>query len=81
MADTHATADTHAAEGAHATVATYVRVAVVLTVITAIEVADALRPGIPPRRPRDQPARSCPLVKFALVVVFYMHLRYDYAAS
>jgi cytochrome c oxidase subunit 4 len=77
MAELHATADTHAGgEGAHGTVATYVRIAVVLTVLTAIEVATLYTPGIP-HAVLVISLLAMSLVKFALVVGFYMHLRYD----
>jgi cytochrome c oxidase subunit 4 len=67
-----------ARSGGHATVRTYVNVAVVLAIITAAEVATLYIPGIP----------SVLLVvslllmsaaKFALVVGFFMHLRYDHS--
>jgi cytochrome c oxidase subunit 4 len=81
MADLHATAATHAgghagAEGGHATVATYVRIAVVLTVLTAIEVASLYIPGIP-HVLLVVGLLFMSVLKFALVVGFYMHLRYD----
>lgn len=63
------------AQPEHATVATYVRVALILTLITALEV------GVIYIR------RLAPIVvplllvmsasKFTLVVLFFMHLRYD----
>jgi cytochrome c oxidase subunit 4 len=59
----------------HATVATYIKVAVVLTAVTAIEVAAiyirALTPILIPT------LLVLSLSKFALVVLFFMHLRYD----
>ena len=70
----HTVQDTHAA--AHgASVATYVRVALILTVVTAIEVGVIyirfLTPIIVPL------LLTMAAAKFALVVMFFMHLRYD----
>ncbi len=77
MADLHATAASHAVPtGGHATVATYVRIGVVLTVLTAIEVATLYIPGIP-HVLLVTSLLFMSVLKFALVVGFYMHLRYD----
>ena len=61
--------------GEHATVGTYVRVALVLTVVTALEVGviyvRQLAPIIVPL------LIAMSAAKFALVVLFFMHLRYD----
>ena len=68
----------HGGEGtaaAHASVSTYVYVALVLTVITALEVGVIyirfLTPIIVPL------LLAMSLAKFVLVVMFFMHLRYD----
>jgi cytochrome c oxidase subunit 4 len=59
----------------HASVRTYVYVALVLTVITALEVGviyiRQLTPIIVPL------LLAMSLAKFVLVVMFFMHLRYD----
>src|SRR5205823_9730789 len=61
--------------GGHATVGTYVLVALVLTGVTALEVGviyvRRLAPIIVPL------LLAMSAAKFALVVLFYMHLRYD----
>ncbi len=65
----------HAEEHAHPGAAEYIRIAVILTVITAIEVGvyyvDALRPIIGPV------LIVLSAAKFSLVVMFYMHLKFD----
>jgi cytochrome c oxidase subunit 4 len=66
----------HAGAGAeHAGVGTYVKVAAILTVITALEFAviyiRALTPILVPL------LLVMSAAKFALVVLFFMHLRYD----
>jgi cytochrome c oxidase subunit 4 len=76
MSDSHAP-DVSAPHGAaeHASVATYVKVALVLTAVTALEVGviyvRQLAPVIVPL------LLAMSLAKFALVVLFFMHLRYD----
>ena len=61
--------------GEHATVGTYIRVALVLTVVTALEVGviyvRQLAPIIVPL------LLAMSAAKFALVVLFFMHLRYE----
>ena len=75
MADAPAHTAPHA-EGGHATVATYLRVAVVLAIITAIEIAALYVPGLPTAA-LVTALIVFSVVKFALVVAFFMHLRYD----
>jgi cytochrome c oxidase subunit 4 len=62
-------------ESGHADVATYVKVAAILTVITALEFAviyiRALTPILIPL------LLVMSAAKFALVVLFFMHLRYE----
>ncbi len=66
----------HAEEHAHPGPAQYVKIAVVLTAITAVEVGvyyvEALRPLIGPI------LISLSVLKFCLVVMFYMHLKFDH---
>ncbi len=68
--DTHSTSET-----GHPSAFTYFKVAMILSVITAIEVAvfyfEGLKHGIIPILVILSGA------KFALVAMFYMHLRYD----
>jgi len=65
----------HRQEGAHATAWTYIKVALVLTGVTMLEVGAIyirqLTPIIVPL------LLALSAAKFALVVLFYMHLRYD----
>jgi cytochrome c oxidase subunit IV len=64
-----------AATAEHASVRVYVRVALVLTLVTALEVGviyiRQLSPIIVPL------LLAMSVAKFALVVMFFMHLRYD----
>jgi cytochrome c oxidase subunit 4 len=59
----------------HASVATYVKIAVILSVVTALEVGvtfvRALTPVIVPL------LIGMAIAKFALVAMFFMHLRFD----
>ena len=61
--------------GEHPTVGTYVRVALVLTVVTALEVGviyvRRLAPIVVPL------LLAMSAAKFALVALFFMHLRYE----
>ena len=73
MTDDTARNHAHAAE--HAGVGTYVKVAAILTIITALEFSviyiRALTPILVPL------LLVLSAAKFALVVLFFMHLRYD----
>jgi cytochrome c oxidase subunit IV len=66
--------DTHRGDE-HATVGTYVKVALVLTVVTALEVGVVyvrrLAPIVVPL------LLAMSVAKFALVALFFMHLRYE----
>ncbi|MGH7185799.1 MAG: cytochrome C oxidase subunit IV family protein [Pseudomonadota bacterium] len=77
MAEAHAPSGVEAAHGGgHASLRTYVQVAMVLAIITAIEVATLYVPGIP----KEMLVASLlimSIIKFVLVVGFFMHLKYD----
>jgi cytochrome c oxidase subunit 4 len=73
MTEPRATPTDHPRE--HATVRTYVTVAVVLTLITVIEVAATYVQTLTPILVPTLLVLSA--AKFALVVLFFMHLRYD----
>src|ERR1700674_3478794 len=74
MDSSHAASTAH--DEGHASVQTYVRVAVALAIITAIEIAALYVPGIP-KHALVALLIFFSIVKFALVVAFFMHLRYD----
>ena len=71
-----ASAAAHAPGEGHATVQTYIRVAVVLGILTAIEIGALYVPGLP-RHILVTLLLVFSVLKFALVVAFFMHLRYD----
>ena len=74
MAEPHAVA--HHAQSGHASVKTYINVAVALAILTAIEVATLYIPGIP-NTLLVTSLLAMSVVKFFLVVGFFMHLKYD----
>ena len=74
MAEPHAVAQP--TQGGHATIKTYVNVAIALGLITAVEVATLYVPGIP-NTLLVTSLLAMSVVKFFLVVGFFMHLRYD----
>jgi cytochrome c oxidase subunit 4 len=77
MDSSHAApAAAHAAGEGHASVQTYVRVAVVLGILTAIEIGALYVPGLP-KHLLVTLLLVFSVIKFALVVAFFMHLRYD----
>ena len=76
--DTHAQPQEPPAEhhGGHASVKTYVLIGLILTIITAVEVAIFY---IPQLEAVLVPALLLlSAAKFVLVVLFYMHLRFDH---
>ena len=78
--------DTHGAAGAahgheahhHPTAATYVKVGVFLTVITILEVWAYYIPTLVASKIFIPALLIMSAVKFATVVMFYMHLKYDH---
>ncbi len=67
--------ETHAGEHAHPTAGTYIRVAAILTVLTVIEVGVFYVPAFHPYLAPVLLTLSA--IKFAIVVMFYMHLKMD----
>ena len=77
MAEAHAPSSAGAAHGGgHASVKTYIQVALVLAIITAVEVATLYVPGIP-NGLLVASLLVMSVIKFVLVVGFFMHLKYD----
>jgi cytochrome c oxidase subunit IV len=66
------------AEQGHASVKTYVLIGVILTVITAIEVAIFYIPTIAESNWLAPVLITMSAAKFAIVVMFYMHLKFDH---
>jgi cytochrome c oxidase subunit 4 len=78
MAETHTGTDSHAThEGGHVSWKFYTVIGLVLAIITAVEVAvfyiEALSPVLIPV------LVTLSVTKFVLVVLFFMHLKYDHA--
>jgi cytochrome c oxidase subunit 4 len=75
MPDSHTADQPHPVEHPHPTAGTYIRVAVILTLLTVIEVGvfyvRVFHPVLAPV------LLSLSAVKFAIVVMFYMHLKMD----
>jgi cytochrome c oxidase subunit 4 len=68
----------HAADTPHASIRTYLLIAVILTVVTALEVGTYFTPWFKAHFwVLFWVLVVLSLFKFALVVGFYMHLRYD----
>jgi cytochrome c oxidase subunit 4 len=67
----------NAAHASHGTVRTYVLIGVILTVVTAAEVAIFYIPAL--AGVLIPVLLTLSSVKFVLVVMFYMHLKYDHA--
>ena len=75
--DAHA-ADAHADEHYHPQWSTYWKVAVVLTLITVVEVWIYYIPSFVASKLFVPSLLIMSAVKFAIVVMFYMHLKYDH---
>ncbi len=80
VASHDASADHHGAgiEHAHPTWSTYWKVAVILTAITAIEVWVYYIPSFVASRAFVPLLLIMSAIKFLIVVMFYMHLKYDH---
>ena len=80
--DTHAPAAAahahHPEELPHPTWSTYWKVALILTIITAVEVSAYYIPAWATARIYAPSMLLLSACKFAIVVMFYMHLRYDH---
>ena len=77
MAEAHAAPSVAPAHGGgHASLKTYIQVALVLGIITAVEVATLYVPGIP-QHLLVASLLGMSVIKFVLVVGFFMHLKYD----
>ena len=77
MDSSHAApAAAHAPGEGHATVETYIKVAVALGLLTAIEIGALYVPGLP-SHVLVALLLVFSVLKFGLVVAFFMHLRYD----
>jgi cytochrome c oxidase subunit 4 len=68
----------HPEEREHPTWSTYWKVALILTVITAVEVAAFYTPAWEQARIYAPSMLVLSALKFVIVVLFYMHLRYDH---
>ena len=70
--------DTKHAEHAHPSGATYLKVAVILTLITIVEVWAYYVPALVASPFFNPSLIIMSAVKFVIVVMFYMHLKYDH---
>ena len=72
--------DAHAAAGEHhhPGPGTYIKIGVILTVITALEVWAYYIPSFVASRAFVPSLLIMSAIKFAIVVMFYMHLKYDH---
>ncbi|MEY2733109.1 MAG: hypothetical protein RL340_168 [Gemmatimonadota bacterium] len=68
----------HAHEHAHPTGATYLKVAAILTIITVVEVWAYYIPALVSSPLFNPSLLIMSAAKFAIVVLFYMHLKYDH---
>jgi cytochrome c oxidase subunit 4 len=77
-AEAHAHAPHGEVEHAHPTWSTYWKVALILTLITAAEVWAYYVPSFVASRAFVPTLLILSALKFAIVVMFYMHLKYDH---
>lgn len=70
--------DTKHAAHAHPTGATYVKIGAILTIITVLEVWAYYVPSLVASPFFNPGLLIMSAVKFAIVVMFYMHLKYDH---
>ena len=68
----------HAAEHPHPTWSTYWKIALILTLITIVEVWIYYIPAFVATKAFVPTLLIMSAVKFAIVVMFYMHLKYDH---
>ena len=71
-------AHAHPAEHAHPTWSTYWKVALILTIITVVEVWAYYIPALVASSAFVPALLLMSAVKFVIVVMFYMHLKYDH---
>ena len=76
--DAHGGSHGHAEEHEHPTWGTYKYIAIILTVITVIEVWVYYIPAFVATKAFIPTLLIMSAVKFAIVVLFYMHLKYDH---
>jgi cytochrome c oxidase subunit IV len=76
--DDHGHTEHHPAEHAHPTWSTYWKVATILTLITVVEVWAYYVPSFVASRAFVPSLLIMSAAKFAIVVMFYMHLKYDH---
>ena len=75
--DTKTAAHGHGEKHAHPTGATYIKVMVILTLITVVEVWAYYIPSLVASPLFNPSLIFMSAVKFAIVVMYYMHLKYD----
>ena len=78
MSNDHHPESGHAAEHDHPTWSTYWKVAVILTLITVVEVWVYYIPAFVATKAFVPTLLIMSAVKFVIVVMFYMHLKYDH---
>jgi cytochrome c oxidase subunit 4 len=69
----------HGAESHHPTGTQYLKIALILTIITAIEVWAYYIPALVESRLFNPALMIMSALKFGIVVLYYMHLKFDHA--